>query len=358
LSNLDSSYIRRCLQLANKARGTTSPNPMVGALLVKQGRVIGEGFHVKSGEGHAEVNAIANATETVEGSTLYCSLEPCCHSKKLTPPCTELIIKSGIKKVVVATLDPNPEVAGKGLAVLSNNGIETSFGYCEEEANELNKVFFKSIRTKLPYIHLKVALTMDGRIASESGDSKWISSPESRAVVHDMRLSYDAVMIGRNTANLDNPKLTARVGEEVVKTPKSILIGNSKGFNADLDLLKNPSNILLLHTGDSLEKPFKEENSFQFNNNFSEAFEWIKSKGVHSVLVEGGSHLVSSIIDQDLYDELTLFICPKLIGNGPSFYNSARANEMKDALDLKNATLISSGNDIIYKVKKNVYWSS
>jgi diaminohydroxyphosphoribosylaminopyrimidine deaminase/5-amino-6-(5-phosphoribosylamino)uracil reductase len=333
---------------------------MVGALLVKNGEIIGEGFHYKKGEGHAEVNAIKNATADILGATLYCSLEPCCHTNKLTPPCTDLIIKSGISKVVVATLDPNPSVAGKGLKALKKSGIKTFSGFCEEEAIELNKVFFKSVQSTLPYIHLKVAITMDGRIATAQGDSKWISTQASRSLVHEYRHQYDGVMIGRNTLNLDNPKLTARFGARLIKSPRAIIIGDPTNFNKDSLLLKNPSNLLLLNTGDDKNLPIEAENSYSIerSDGLEDGMKWLKTKGVESILVEGGSKVISSFIEQDLYDELTLFICPKIIGNGSSFFNSSRANLMKNALTLEGVAEQSSGGDIIYKVRKNVYRAS
>ncbi len=360
MGKLDNSYIRRCLQLAEKAKGFTAPNPMVGAVLVKDGVVIGEGYHEEHGSPHAEVNAINNAKVDVKGATLYCSLEPCCHTKKLTPPCTDLIIESGIKRVVVATLDPNPQVAGKGLALLERSGIETSYGFCEEEAEELNKVFFKSVKSTLPYIHLKVALTLDGRIASTSGDSRWISSDSSRALVHDLRLLYDGVMIGRNTLNLDDPRLTARRGETILKKPIPIIIGDPEKFKKDLFLLKESSNLLLLNTGHGKTPPAFAKDCFEVEaeKSLASSFEWLKEQGVNSILVEGGATLISSLIEEDLYDEMTLFICPKLIGNGPSFFNSTLAEKMSDAKVLKGNAKQSNTGDIIFEVRKNVYRSS
>ena len=353
---MNATYIRRCLQLAQKGTGTTSPNPLVGAVIVKEDRIIGEGFHLRKGEAHAEVVAIENATESVEGSILYCSLEPCCHTNKTTPPCTDLILKSGIKKVVVATLDPNPEVAGKGLALLKSKGLEVSHGYCEAEAHELNKVFFKSVKSNLPYIHVKVAITLDGRIATSSGDSKWISSVQSRSKVHELRQKYDAVMVGRATLNADNPKLTARKGDIVVKDPMKIVVGNPDNFAKDLNLLKNTEKLLVLNTGrDEATK----ENWYKLKNGkFIEAFQWIKSKGVESILLEGGSKLISEVVEQELYDEITIFICPKVIGNGPSFFNSTYSTEMSEALHLKGVAEFLENGEVIYKVRKNVYRSS
>lgn len=355
MSNLHSSYIRRCLQLAKKGLGTTSPNPMVGAVIVKNGEIIGEGFHYKKGEPHAEVNAISSAKEDVSGATVYCSLEPCCHTNKVTPPCTDLLIEKRVSEVIVATLDPNPEVAGKGLKKLEEHGIKTSFGYCVEEALELNKVFFKSVQSPLPYIHLKVAATLDGRVATQNGDSKWISGEESRAIVHKYRKQYDSVMIGRNTLNADNPRLTARSGEKVVKTPKAIIIGNPSLMNQDSYLFQNKDNLFLLSTDSS----FKAENVFNIDheNGLAEALVWLKKKGVHSILIEGGSKLATSIIEQELYDELSLFLCPKVIGNGPAFFGSDNRSLMKEAINL-TGSFDRVGGDLLFQARKNVYRAS
>jgi len=360
LSKLHSSYIRRCLQLARKGLGTTTPNPMVGALIVKNGKVVAEGFHLRKGEAHAEVNAIENADTDISGATLYCSLEPCCHTKKSTPPCTDLIIKSGISKVIVATLDPNPQVAGKGLQILKEHGVEVSSGYCVEDATELNKVFFKSVQSTLPYIHLKVAITLDGRIATSGGDSRWISSQASRSLVHDYRNQYDSVMIGRNTLNLDNPKLTARRGEKTIKTPAAVVIGNPLHFKKDSFLLQNLDNLFVINTGACDDLPVAKGNSYELKSNaeLEDSMKWLKTREIQSVLVEGGSKVISSLIEQDLYDELTLFICPKVIGNGESFFNSSRRELMGEAMALNGIAEQLVGGDIIYKVRKNVYRAS
>ena len=212
-----SYYMNIAMDLAIKGIGTVSPNPLVGAVIVKDRKIVGEGFHQKAGEAHAEVNAVNSSAENLEGAILYTTLEPCCHTNKKTPPCTKLIIEKKFKTVVVANLDPNPSVAGKGIEALRRAGITVITDICKELGEEVNKIFFKNMRTGLPFIHIKQAMTLDGKTASHTGDSKWITSATARSEVHELRYQYDAIMVGSKTANLDNPDLTCRRNEKVVK---------------------------------------------------------------------------------------------------------------------------------------------
>lgn len=207
---MDSLYMNRALALAELGAGYVNPNPLVGAVIVKDNKIIGNGYHAKYGEAHAEINAFNNATEPVAGATMYVTLEPCSHFGK-TPPCVEAIINRGIKKVVVAVEDPNPLVAGRGIKILRENGIEVTTGVLEKEAKKLNEIFIKFITTGLPFCSLKTAMTLDGKIAAHTGDSRWITSDKSREYVHKLRHKYSSIMVGIGTVLADDPLLTTRL---------------------------------------------------------------------------------------------------------------------------------------------------
>ena len=216
----DEFYMRRAIELAKKGRGWTNPNPMVGAVIVKNGSIIGEGYHEKCGELHAERNAIASLTESAEGATLYVTLEPCCHYGK-TPPCTEAILEQKIARVVIGSRDPNPKVSGKGAKILREAGVRVEEDFLREECDALNPVFFHYITTGLPYVAMKYAMTADGKIATKTGASKWISGEEARSLVHEMRHDYMAIMAGIGTVLADDPMLNVRL--EGKKSPVRII---------------------------------------------------------------------------------------------------------------------------------------
>lgn len=207
----DIKYIKHCFTLAKKGSKKVSPNPMVGAVLVKDDQVIGEGWHAQYGQAHAEVMALENAKHNVAGATLYVNLEPCCHTNKNTPPCVPLIVSKKIKRVVISNKDPNPEVSGKGITQLHSAGIQVSTGVCTEQGDELNRFYFNYVKTKLPYVILKIAQSMDGKIGFHNQEQKWLTSDESRKFVHQMRAQCDAVLVGANTVLVDNPQLTVRM---------------------------------------------------------------------------------------------------------------------------------------------------
>ncbi len=348
----DIKYIQQCFDLALKGLGTVSPNPLVGALLVNdQMMVIGEGHHQKSGGPHAEVFAINSAKQAgqqVEGATLYCSLEPCCHTNKRTPPCTELIIENKIKKVVIANLDPNPSVAGKGVERLRAMGIEVLTGIEEDQGSEINRVFFHFIQHGLPYLHLKIAQTLDGRISSATGDAKWISNEEARKQVHQWRFEYDAVMVGRGTLNADNPGLDIRLVDGHGKTPYRIVVGSPSKMNWDHKILSDAhtEKTILICTplqmkgcsADLMTLIHQRKISIVEAANLRCAMEILGAKKITSILVEGGAGLASSLIEQKLINRLSLFIAPKLMGNGPAYYNQNSNFLMNNSLTFKKVS--------------------
>ncbi|MFT6068747.1 MAG: diaminohydroxyphosphoribosylaminopyrimidine deaminase [Bacteriovoracaceae bacterium] len=338
-SERDIYYMRLALREAEKGFAKTSPNPMVGAVIVKNEKIIGRGFHRKSGMPHAEVEAINNCRDSLEGSTLYCTLEPCCHSSKKTPPCVPSIINSKIKKVVIANFDVNPEVKGKGVDLLRSAGIEVVTDVLRDECLRLNETFFYHIVNKKPFVHLKAAISIDGKICTKSGDSKWITNEESRKESHLLRMTYDAVLIGRNTLNEDDPKLNIRMGiENKNKIPSRIILGNPLKFNWNSYLLNNnlDLNIYAVQASnyenlDEDKKEILQKGKIIFFESLKKMQESLYELGIYSYLVEGGSEVLSSFLKENIYNKITLFQAPILVGNGKSFFNSD-ANTISEAI--------------------------
>ncbi len=362
---IDEQYIKMCFSLARMSVGQVSPNPLVGAVVVQDNIIIGKGKHEFYGGPHAEPNAILNATESVEGATLYCNLEPCCHTNKQTPPCTNLIIESKIKRVVISNLDPNPEVAGKGVKKLREAGIAVTIGILEEEGFELNEVFFKYIQTKKPFVHIKLAQTLDGKIATSSGDSKWISNDSARERVHVWRQRYDAVLVGRNTLEKDDPTLNIRMGvDSKGKTPYRIVLGSIHKMETSYKLFQdeNSNKTIIVTSSESYSSCNQESlDIFETNrvkilvvektgNSFDHADVLLKlgSLKITSILVEGGQSVITSFLDQKQFDRLSLFICPKIIGNGISYYKNDSNLLMKDAIEFSNSKIENLDGQIIY----------
>ncbi len=359
--HIDIQFMMRALENARKGLGTVSPNPLVGAVVVKDNIILGEGYHIRSGEGHAEVNAVASCGEkNIEGATIYVTLEPCCHTNKKTPPCTNLLMQRKFKRVVVACLDPNPNVAGNGIKILRDAGIEVVVGVLEKEAKILNEVFFKYIKNKIPFIHLKLAQTLDGRMATINGDSKWITDEAARSLVHQMRLKYDAVMIGRNTLNADNPGLDIRMGVDAKgKTPYRVVVGNPKNINLDSKIFSDEhtdKTILIARVNDYQSAPDEVLNRLDekkirvlFASDLKEAIVKLGEVGITSILVEGGPMLASTIIEEKLFDRISIFVAPKIIGEGLSYFNY-KAEKMADALNFSNAEVKVVGQQALFEL--------
>lgn len=337
---------------------------MVGAILVKNEKIIGAGFHEHFGGNHAEINAIQNAKQDVAGSTLYVNLEPCSHYGK-TPPCTEAIIKNKIKKVVIGTLDMNPLVSGSGIRALKDAGIEVKVGVLENECVALNKFFFKHISKQLPYVTLKVAQTLDGRIADLSGDSKWITSLNSRRYVHDLRSQYDAVLVGTKTVKIDDPNLTVRFIEG--RNPKRVVVDSSLKLNLKLKLFVNniDGNLLLLTSRKSADKKRKLEKLkalgvevlFVKENkdgtlNLKHALEELGKNKISSVLVEGGRKIYTSFIKEGLFDDMVVFISPKIIGEGLPAVDKLGIHSIRKSMKLRVRTVEKLGEDVLIELTK------
>lgn len=331
--NLKTFYLKRALKLARKAQGLTSPNPMVGAIIVKNKQIIGEGYHLKSGEPHAEVLAIENASSSVRGATVYCTLEPCCHKKKKTPPCTDLLIEKGIKQVHVCSLDPNPKVAGKGLKKLEKHGIKTSYGTLQEEENELNKIFRTNMLRERPFVQLKIAQTLDGFMIDSFNESKWITDEDARKDVHKLRSLFDGILVGKNTAIRDNPKLNLRYGLEKFRNPpKAIILGRKQDLTSD-HFLNNESTL------------------FVQNSSPSRVLNALKEKNIHSVMIEGGPKVLASFYESKLFDEIVIYIAPKIIGSGTTSFEHISPISLNNDFDLKlvNVKKIQDQMRLTYK---------
>ena len=360
----DESYIKLAIEIAKKGIGSVSPNPLVGCVIVKNDKIISAGFHEKFGESHAEINAIENARESLEGATLYSNLEPCSHYGK-TPPCVDKIIEKKIKKVVIGTNDMNPMVSGNGIKKLKSAGIDVKVGVMENECIELNRFFFKFITEKIPYVTLKAAQTLDGRIADKSGDSKWISSLGSRKHVHQLRASYDAVLVGYGTVKKDNPKLTVRLAEG--RNPRRIILDTNLDLNNKSKLLLNNKDgkLIVLTSKKSIEKKGKIKKLLSHNAdiiyikedangrlNLKSALKELAKINISSVLVEGGREVFTSFIKKSLFDDIMLYVTPKLIGCGISFLGNINKNNIKNALKLRVRNSENIGDDFLIELIK------
>jgi diaminohydroxyphosphoribosylaminopyrimidine deaminase/5-amino-6-(5-phosphoribosylamino)uracil reductase len=354
----DREMIERAVLLASRARGATSPNPMVGAVLTKNGRILAEDYHRKPGTPHAEALVIRKAGDRARSSTLYVSLEPCCHTDKRTPPCTREIIHAGIKRVVIAMKDPNPKVSGRGVRELEDAGIEVTSGLLEEEARKLNESYIKYITTKRPFVILKVAMTMDGKIATDEGRSKWITGEKSRKMVHRLRSSVDAVMTAIGTVRTDNPELTARIRGG--RNPRRIIIDPKLEISLDAKVLLTPPETILITQNLGKDKTFlkklnnivKTGISIVYYKDKLELY-WLMERlgemGIASVMLEGGSSLNAHALEDGIVDKVMFFIAPKILGGKDSYpsIGGRSSRRLEDAYRLKDVKVRRCGEDIL-----------
>lgn len=357
MKNTHEYFMRKALRLALKAKGKTSPNPMVGALVVKGGRVIASGFHHKAGSSHAEVIALAAAGAKARGSTLYVTLEPCTHFGR-TPPCIESIIRSGIKNVVVGMIDPNPVNNGNGISLLKSKGIKVEVGFLEEELKHINEAFIKYITKGLPFITVKAAQSLDGKIATKTGDSKWITSDKSRAYAHRIRRDYDAVMVGVNTVLRDNPNLDAWFSQ---KQPFKIIVDSQLSTPQSSNIFLKEGKVIMVTLP---AKPGQETENRKIIGEKANILE-VKEKdgqinlrvmmkklaqlGIINIMVEGGGSLNGALFDEGLVDKVLFFISPKIMG-GKDAISSVMGHgvsRVDKALKLKKAKLKRIGEDVL-----------
>jgi diaminohydroxyphosphoribosylaminopyrimidine deaminase/5-amino-6-(5-phosphoribosylamino)uracil reductase len=323
--NIDEVYMARCLSLAELGLGTVSPNPLVGAVVLDaNGRKVGEGYHQRAGEAHAEVIALDQAGDKAKGGTLYVNLEPCNHYGR-TPPCTKKIIEAGIQRVVCGTLDPNPLVAGAGRDMLQNSRISVRYGFLEQECKKLNEIFFHYITTKTPFVTVKLGLTLDGKIANRHGESKWLTGSFSRQYVHYLRQNYDAILTTAETVIVDNPQLTVRDIPNIRKQPIRIILDRQARLNVDrYDVFKGESPAWIVTSTANQGKPniqkakaegFKVIEVDEIGNglDLKHLFQQLGELNVTSVFVEAGGHLTNSLLAAGLANKFYLFYAPKTL---------------------------------------------
>ena len=319
------TFMKRALDLARRGKGRTSPNPLVGAVIVKAGQVVGEGYHQKAGTPHAEIHALNATGENTKGATLYTNLEPCCHWGR-TPPCTEAVIQAGIAQVYVAEVDPNPSVAGKGIRQLQDAGIRVHVGICAEKAARLNEIHTKYIQTGKPFVILKTAMSLDGKIATASGESQWITSEASRQRGHEIRDTVDAILVGSGTVIRDNPALTTRLQNRDGQDATRIVLDSYGRTSTDARIFNPESraNVIIAVTPNAptrninaLEKAGAEVitvPAVRSKISFEHLMEILGERKITSVLIEGGGEINASAIAAGVVDKVMCFVAPTLIG--------------------------------------------
>ena len=356
----DEHFMRMALDLAQKGQGFTSPNPMVGAVVVKDGQVIGTGYHHAAGKPHAEVNAIDDAGDDAKGACLYVNLEPCNHTGE-TPPCTRKIIEAGIRREVVAMRDPNADVTGGGLDFLKKHGLQVAVGACQEKAKRLNEAFVKFVRTKRPFVILKCTATLDGRIATRSGDSKWISNEQSRGFVHQLRHSVDAILVGIHTVQADDPSLTTRLNNGQGKDPVRIILDTHLSIvpHARVLRLKSDSDTILVvgKTAARDKRSAFEKNGVQVVEaplkdnliDLTSLMDQLGAMGITSLLIEGGGRVIAAALKAQIVDKLVFFYAPKILGgdDGVPICRGQGPAEMKDCIMVQNISVPRCGDDVM-----------
>ncbi len=353
----DEYYMQLALRLARRGARRVSPNPMVGAVIVKDDRIIGTGYHQRFGGPHAEIRALHNAKAPIMGATLYVTLEPCSHFGK-TPPCVEALIGAGPARVVIGIADPNPLVAGRGIAALQSAGIETVVGVCEEACREINEKFIKFITTGQPYVTLKYAQTIDGRIASATGHSRWVSSPASRTFAHQLRSTHDAILVGIGTVLQDDPELTVRHVKG--RNPARIVVDSHLRIPLTAKILREQekAKTIIAHTrwadpekikpllDKGVETLLVEENGDQ-RVNLKELLPALGRKQLASLLVEGGSSVITSLLKDKLADRLAIIVAPKILGQGIEAVADLGIKSMDEAIKLNIRKVYRLGGDIV-----------
>jgi diaminohydroxyphosphoribosylaminopyrimidine deaminase/5-amino-6-(5-phosphoribosylamino)uracil reductase len=366
---MDTKYMRRALELAKGGIGYTNPNPLVGAVIVKEDRIIGEGYHKVYGSHHAEVNAFLNATENVEGATMYVTLEPCSHYGK-TPPCAKAIVEKGINKVIIGLKDPNPIVAGRGIKILEEAGIEVVTGVLEEEGRKLNEIFLKYITTKLPFVIMKTAMTLDGKIATRTNASKWITGELSRKHVHELRHRVAGIMVGIGTVLADDPSLTTRFEDGRGSDPIRIIVDSSARIPLEAKVLNIESDaktiIAVTEKANKEKLRLLEEKSAEIivtpskneRIDLSLLMKELGERKIDSILLEGGSELNYAALEEGIVDKINAFIAPKIVGGitAKTPVGGQGKAYMEDAINLKCVDIHRFGDDIMIEayIKKEV----
>lgn len=354
----DKEYMLRAISLAKEGEGWTNPNPMVGAVIVKDVRIIGEGYHKKYGELHAERNAFASLKESAKGATMYVTMEPCCHYGK-TPPCTQAIIEHKIGKVVIGSKDPNPKVSGKGVQILKEAGISVVEDFLREECDKLNPIFFHYIKTKTPYVVMKYAMTLDGKIATKTGESKWVTGKEAREELQHMRHRYMGIMVGIGTVLADDPMLNVRVKDK--KNPVRIICDSKLRIKEDSQIVKSSFNqrtIVVYADSHNIQEKLERLHSLGVETlycpdesnqiDLKKLMIYLGNEGIDSILLEGGGTLNESAVRAGIVKEVQAFIAPKLFGgvNSKTPIEGIGVNFPSEAVRLKYIDICQIGEDI------------
>lgn len=363
----DVFYMRRALALAARGQGRTSPNPLVGAVVVQAGEIVGEGWHQRAGTPHAEVHALAQAGALARGATVYVTLEPCAHFGR-TPPCTAALLEAGVQRVVAAMVDPNPRVSGQGLATLKAAGVETTVGVLEEEARRLNEAYVKYITTGRPFVLLKGALTLDGKIATSAGDSRWISGPDSRRLVHQLRDEYDAVLVGVNTVLRDDPRLTTRLADwgrtdphRPPRDPRRVIVDSQARTPPTAQVLRGgsaaPTLIATLASAPAERRAALEAAGAEVlllpardgRVDLSALMEELGRREITSVLLEGGGTLNAGALAAGIVDKVLFFIAPKIAGgrDAPTPVEGPGVARMAEAWRVEKLQTRMVGGDVV-----------
>jgi diaminohydroxyphosphoribosylaminopyrimidine deaminase/5-amino-6-(5-phosphoribosylamino)uracil reductase len=350
----DLAHMRRALRLALKGRGKVSPNPLVGAVVARGGRVVGEGAHLQDGGPHAEVRAFAQAGSRSRGATLYVTLEPCAHQGR-TPPCTEAVLRSGVRRVVCALEDPDPRVQGRGIARLREAGLQVEVGLGREEAERQNAAYLKHRRTGRPLVVLKLAQSLDGRIATAEGDSRWISGEEARALVHRWRSWADAVMVGAGTVLADDPRLDARLARG--RSPRPVVVDGRLRVPLQAQVFQRPGAVLVT----AQSAPAKQRRAFAAQGvevwafparrgqlDLEQVLERAGGEGMTSILLEGGGQLAAAALRAGVVDQVRVFAAPLLIGEGIPAIGELGVRRLAQALRLEEVSLRRLGPDFLY----------
>ena len=353
----DAEYMRRAISLAEKGRGWTNPNPLVGCVIVKNGEIVAQGYHEKIGGWHAERNAILNCQADLTDATVYVTLEPCCHHGR-TPPCSDLLIERGIKKVFIGSRDPNPLVSGKGAKQLRAAGVEVIEDFLREECDQLNPIFFHYIQTKRPYVLLKYAMTADGKIATSTGESKWITGELARAKVQETRHQYRAIMVGVETVLADNPMLNSRMPN--ARQPVRIVCDSHLRTLLDCQLVQTAKDYptIIATISDDLQKIAKFESlgvevllckAKNKRVDFSDLLQKLGEKQIDSLLIEGGASLNFSALESSVVNRVHCYIAPKLVGGktAKTPIGGEGIGDLSQAVKLKTNSIEMVGEDVL-----------
>lgn len=348
----DREYMARALELAARGRGRTSPNPMVGCVVVRDGKIIGEGWHERAGEPHAEVIALRHAGD-VSGATVYVSLEPCAHHGK-TPPCVDLLTQRKPRRVVAAMQDPNPKVAGKGIEALRAAGVETEVGLLESEARQLNEAFIKHITTGMPFVIAKCAMSLDGKIATRTGDSKWVTGETARAYVHKLRNEVDAILVGSRTVMLDDPSLTTRLPEGDTRDPIRVIVDAAEYLSADRKVFHLDSDaptwvaVAEGRTAEGADQVLQVPRALG-GIDFWALMQELGKRNITTVLIEGGGSTHASAFEAGIVDKVLFFVAPKIVGGQDAItaVEGRGVEFMAEALPLRDMKATSIGEDLL-----------